>query len=194
MQPDLKIAITGGIGCGKSTTGTVLQALGIDVLDTDLVAHSLLTSDHEVQRRIVERFGQALLGPEGINRAELGRIVFRDETARRDLESILHPLIRARTNSWMNSRAGIRAVLVPLLFEAGWQADFSFIACIACSPSIQRQRLSSRGLPDAAIDQRLKAQLPVAEKMARAHAVIWTDGPPERQADQWKIILRRLQR
>ena len=88
--------------------------------------------------------------------------------------------------------AGPCAVLVPLLFEVDWQSDFDFIVCVACSPSIQRHRLGTRGLNDAAIDQRLKSQLPLAEKMARAQAVIWTDGPPERQADQWRLILRRL--
>lgn len=192
MDTPLKIAITGGIGCGKSMTGSVVQSLGIEVLDTDLVAHSLLQSDAEVQRQIVARFGPAVSGPEGIKRTELGRIAFQDGAARRDLESILHPLIRAHASSWMSSKSVPCAVLVPLLFEVGWQSDFDFIACVACSPSIQRQRLAARGLDEGAIDQRLKAQLPVAEKMARAQAVIWTDGPPARQADQWRLILRRL--
>ena len=192
MDSPLKIAITGGIGCGKSMTGSVVQSLGIEVLDTDHVAHSLLQSDSEVQRRIAARFGPTVVGPEGINRAVLGQIAFADEPARRDLESILHPLIRAQTASWMSSRSGTCAVLVPLLFEVDWHSDFDFIACVACSPSIQRHRLAARGLSDAAIDQRLRSQLPVAEKMARAQAVIWTDGPPELQADQWRLILRRL--
>lgn len=195
MDTPLKIAITGGIGCGKSTTGNALQSFGFDVLDTDLVAHRLLKSDPEVRRKLVERFGPSVAGPDGVDRSALGRIVFNDATAKHDLEAVLHPLIQSETAIWIADRQGSFAVLVPLLFEVGWQNLFpsiKCIACVACSPQIQRQRLTSRGLDDSAIDLRLAAQLPLSEKMARSHVVIWTDGPAERQADQWKLVLNRF--
>ena len=195
MDSPMKIAITGGIGCGKSTTGTALESLGFDVLDTDLVAHRLLKSDPEVRRQLVDRFGPSVVGPDGVDRSALGRIVFYDTQARHDLEAVLHPLIQAETALWIAGLRGSFAVLVPLLFEVGWQNQFpsiTHIACVACSPQIQRQRLKSRGLDDAAIDLRLAAQLPLSEKMARSHVVIWTDGLAERQADQWKLVLNRF--
>lgn len=195
MQSPVKLAITGGIGCGKSTAGTVLQSLGFDVLDTDVVAHGRLKSDPEVRRRLIKRFGPQIAGPDGIDRAALGAIVFNDPSARHDLEAVLHPLIQRDTADWIAARPGPFAVLVPLLFEVGWQDLFpsiNHIACVACSPQIQRQRLRSRGMDDAAIDLRLAAQLAVTEKMAKSSIVIWTDGPAERQTDQWKSALGRL--
>jgi dephospho-CoA kinase len=179
MQSRFKLGVTGGIGCGKSTAGDVLRALDVEVLDTDDVAHSLLQSDREVHRRLAERFGSTILGPEGIDRAALGRIVFADAAARRDLEAVLHPLIRSKATDWMASRTGDCAVLVPLLFEVGWENDFQPIACVACSPAIQRQRLAARGLNDAAIDLRLKAQLSEDGPFPRRHL----DRRPRRAPD-----------
>ena len=172
-----------------------MMVFGFDVLDTDLVAHGLLRSDPDVRRRLVDRFGPSVAGPDGVDRSALGRIVFHDTQARHDLEALLHPLIQAETATWIAARQGSFAVLVPLLFEVGWQNQFpsiNRIACVACSPQIQRQRLKSRGLDDATIDLRLAAQLPLSEKMARSQVVIWTDGPAERQSDQWKLVLNRF--
>jgi dephospho-CoA kinase len=188
------IAVTGGIACGKSTSGAALESLGVPVLDADAVGHGLLANDPSVKAELRERFGPAVFDGDRVDRKALGRVVFADESARRALEAILHPRIQARVREWLATTGACRlaVVQVPLLFEVGWEGDFDRIVCVACSPSVQRERLRGRGLADAEIDQRLSAQLPVEEKMKRSNVVIWSDGPKEQLVEQWRRVLENL--
>ena len=186
-------AVTGGIACGKSASGEALESLGVPVLDTDRVGHELLAHDPEVRRELRARFGDAVFDGESVDRKALGRVVFADDTARRDLENLLHPRIQQRVREWLATPGlgPVAAVQVPLVFEVGWQDEFDRVVCVACSPSVQRARLRQRGLGEAEIDQRLAAQWPVEEKMKRANIVVWTDGPMELQRAQWQRVLGR---
>jgi dephospho-CoA kinase len=189
------IAVTGGIACGKSASGEALESLGVPVLDTDAVGHDLLSNDPSVKAERRERFGPAVFDGDTVDRKALGRVVFADESTRRSLEAILHPRIQARVRQWLATTGAGRlaAVQVPLLFEVGWEGEFDRIVCVACSPAVQRERLRGRGLGDSEIDQRLSAQLPVEEKMKRSNVVIWTDGPKERLAEQWRRVLDAIE-
>ena len=107
-------------------------------------------------------------------------MVFRDEAARRKLEAILHPRIQQlwqrQLAVWKREGRTQAAVVIPLLFETGSASEFDTVLCIACSPAAQRQRLSSRGWTAEQIEQRIAAQMPIAEKMSRAHRVVWNEG------------------
>lgn len=190
----LRLAVTGGLGCGKSATGAALKSLGVAVLDSDDLAHELLAHDAAVHAAIRARFGECVFSEGTINRRALGSIVFADPAARTELEAILHPRIRRLTDEWLASVPATQpaAVIIPLLYEVGRDADFRFVACIACSPVLQHERLKQRGWADDEIARRLAAQLPTEEKVKRAHVVIWTDGAIENHTEQWQRVLSRL--
>lgn len=186
-----RIGITGGIGCGKSATGEALRVCGVAVLDTDTVAHELLAGDADAQAAIRARFGDGVFAGPAVDRSALGRVVFADPAARKDLEAILHPRIQARTEAWLveQTQRGPAAVLIPLLYEVGREKDFDLCVCVACSPETQRARLRERGWTDEEIARRNAAQLSVDEKIKRADVVIWTDGARENHEAQWRRVL-----
>lgn len=177
----MRIGLTGGIGCGKSTAASWLADQGIPVIDTDDLARRLVEPGQEALAAIVDRFGQGMVRPDGsLDRAALGQWIFADPAARRDLEVILHPRIQAAWTaglSQLEAQGHPRAVVViPLLFEKGYQGMFDLVLAIACSASTQRERLRKRGWTDAEIDARCAAQWTMDAKMQAAGKVIWSEG------------------
>ena len=186
--------ITGGVGMGKSTAGELLRARGLTIIDTDDIARDVVEPGQPALEQISNRFGATLLGPEGrLNRAELARIVFSNDEARKDLESILHPRIRdawmKHAETWRAEGRSIGFVVIPLLFETNSAEHFSSIVCVACKESSQRERLRGRGWSDFQITQRLRAQMPVSKKMELSDFVIWTETTPTIHAEQWDYLL-----
>lgn len=176
-----RIGLTGGIGCGKSTTASWLAGHGIPVIDTDDLAKRLVEPGQEALAAIVRRFGEGILNPDGtLDRRALGRLVFGDGKAREDLEAMLHPRIHA---AWMAELRQLEArgvavavVVIPLLFEKGYQGLFDRVVAIACSRQTQRERLRRRGWTDAEIEARTAAQWTMDAKMGAAGKVIWSEG------------------
>ena len=129
---------------------------------------------------VVGRFGQGVLLPDGhLDRPALGRVVFGDALARQELESLLHPLVRAGIEAFFALLPpGVAGVAeVPLLYETGWVTSFDMAVVTACRASTQRARLVLRdGLTLAAADQRLAAQWPIEDKARLADAVVVTEG------------------
>ena len=194
----LRIALTGGIATGKSYALARFQRLGIPCLDSDVLAHGVEAPGTEATRQIAARFGADVLAADGsVDRSKLGPIVFADPTARKELEAIVHPAV------YRAIAAGLRGfeliggapyilVDVPLLFETGHAHEFDRVVVTACAPEMQLARLRARGLGDEAARQRLAAQLSSAEKTARAHFVIRTDGTFEETDRQVADIHRQL--
>ena len=184
--------LTGGVGMGKSTAAGFLLAQGVRVVDTDDLAHQLVQSGQPALVEITKTFGEEMLSAAGeLNRAKLAARVFADPVARRQLEAILHPRIRARWQSqveqWRRENLPLALVVIPLLFETAAENNFDKIICVACSPAGQRERLLARGWPVDQIRGRIAAQLPTESKMARSHFVLWTEGAlasHRRQADE----------
>ena len=190
----IRLGLTGGIGMGKSTAAELLAKRGAKVCDSDALARELVALGQPSLAEIVEAFGGAvLLGDGSLDRAKVGKLVFGDSAAREKLEGILHPRIReawqSRLEEW--SAAGERLVVavIPLLFETQVESSFDKIACVACSPELQRERLRARGWSNGEIDSRIAAQMAVDEKMRRADHVIWTDGSIEAHAAQLDDLL-----
>jgi len=194
----LKIALTGGIATGKSHVLDLFRRRGVPCLDADTLAHGVEAAGTEATQAIAARFGPAVLGADGaVDRAKLGPIVFADAAARRELEAIVHPAVyRAIT-------AGLRAfeltenprlavVDIPLLFETGRASDFDAVIATVCPVAMQVERLVARGMTDAEARQRLAAQLPAAEKAARAQHTIDTSGTFADTETQVQRILDRL--
>jgi len=174
------VAITGGIGAGKSTALRAFAQHGAAVVSSDEIVHQLLRDDPEVKRAVVERFGEEVLGPDGeIDRAKVGSIVFDDRPALAWLEQLLHPRVVARYLSWREDLAKLPSppkvcvTEVPLLYESGGDEHFDAVVVITASPEV---RISRRIGPLAGREQRL---LPDAEKARRADFVYVNDGTLE---------------
>jgi dephospho-CoA kinase len=188
--------VTGGVGMGKSTAGEILRRQGVLVTDTDMLARQLVEPGEPALEEIAARFGPSVLSADGrLDRKALARVVFPDAAARTTLEAILHPRIRAAweatVRDWRAAGRTAGAVIIPLLFETKAAPLFDAIICVACSSETQLQRLCQRGWSDAEIRQRLKAQLPIEQKIAQSDFVVWTDTTLEAHAAQLQRTLHR---
>ena len=189
--------LTGGVGMGKSTVAATLRAHSVMVVDTDDLARQLVQPGEPALAEIHDHFGKAIVASDGqLRRDELSRIVFSDPAARQKLEAILHPRIRqawlAQIEAWRQTGHPLAVVVIPLLFETRAESHFEKIICVACSPGAQTERLVARGWNADQIRNRIAAQLPVEEKIARSHFVIWTEGLLEVQHRQVGQLLRKL--
>ncbi|MDR3456202.1 MAG: dephospho-CoA kinase [Verrucomicrobiae bacterium] len=189
--------LTGGVGMGKSTAAGFLLAAGARVVDTDDLAHELVQPGQPALAEIAAVFGNHLLAPDGgLRRGELAKIVFADPAARQKLEGILHPRIRAgwraQAEAWRRENCPVGVVVIPLLFETQAEGCFDKIICVACSPDSQRARLAARGWTPEQIRQRIAAQMPVEQKLARSHFVVWSEGLPEVSQRQLGEILGKI--
>lgn len=188
------LGLTGGIGMGKSTAAQILHARGLAVIDTDDLARQVVQPGQPALAEIYQTFGAELGDTTGqLNRKALAKIVFADSAARARLEAILHPRITARwqaqLKSWQAEQRAVAVVVIPLLFETKVESEFAAVICLACTANTQHQRLAARGWSAEQIQQRLAAQWPVAEKMARAHFVVWTEGERDSTARQLAKII-----
>lgn len=176
----MRVALTGGIATGKSVVARGLRDHGFPVIDTDQVARDVVAPGTDGLASVVSRFGTGVRRVDGaLDRAALGRIVFADAAARRDLEALLHPRIRRDVETFFAALdpAAVGVAEIPLAYEAGWGATFECVVVVACQPATQRARLIARdGLTVEAADQRLAAQWPIADKARLADAVVMTDG------------------
>lgn len=191
------LGLTGGIAMGKSTVAQILGDAGWDVVDTDLLARQVVEPGAPALAEIAAAIGAGFLDETGrLRRAELARLVFADAAARRQLEDILHPRIRAlwraRVEEWRAAGRSSAAVVIPLLFETDAAAEFDTILCAACTDRSQRDRLAARGWCSAEAEARLRAQWPVERKIARSDFVIWTEGALAVTREQVDRILRQL--
>ncbi len=180
----LKIALTGGIACGKSLVSAYLRDRGVPICDTDEVAHQLMGSGGPVVGDIVAAFGETVLGPDGaIDRTVLGAKVFSDSREREKLNAIVHPPIREHWRRWLECRAdeGHRAavVVIPLLFEGNPGKEWDCIVCVVSTRDLQLARLEGRGLNRQQAEQRIAAQMDNAEKAKRSDFVIHNNGSRE---------------
>lgn len=182
---------------GKSTAARYLQTRGVPVVDTDELARQLAEPGQTAFAEIRAEFGSQVVDPDGhLRRDELARIVFADASARKKLEAILHPRIRerwlAQIENWRGENQPLAVVVIPLLFETQAEASFNKIICAACSASAQSKRLQARGWTSHQIEQRLAAQWPVEQKIARSDFVVWTDGALEMHTQQLDRVLARV--
>ena len=198
MGEGFVIALTGGIGTGKTTVARILQELGLTVISADQVGHQLLRPGTAVYEEVKQAFGPEILDAEGrIDRRLLGQIVFGDPEKRQRLNDLTHPAIIARikTEAQALKQAGQDVVVeVPLLFEAGLDTKkamgFDEIWVVAASPAVQLARVQARdGLGTEEARRRIGAQLPLRVKIAHADVVIYNDGTKTELKEEVKQIL-----
>ncbi len=146
-RPRLVVALTGGIGSGKTTVSQRLAQLGAAVIDTDLIAHALTAPGGAAMAAIATAFGPGAIAADGsLDRVTMRRLIFSDARARHRLEAILHPLIRARMDEQLAQVQAPYAVLaIPLLFETGWTDVADRILVVDLPESLQVTRVMARG-------------------------------------------------
>ncbi len=192
------IGITGTIGSGKSAVGKILTSLGVPVIDTDRIVHELLSLPNPVRTAVVERFGSEIIRQDAgaaIDREKLGKLVFRDHFAKRELEAIVHPAVleecKRRIDQYLTEP--VVALLVPLLFEAGIESEYDQIWTVVASEETLHQRLRLRdNLNDCELASRLAAQLPQEEKASRADHIIDNSGSLDATRQQVEILLAKI--
>ena len=194
----MRIALTGGIACGKSLVAKFLNELGVETIDADDIVHALI--------------------PDPAERKRLAAEVFADPAKRKALEARLHPLVKARIAAWLGQdarpktedqrlgrethderpgpassvfrpsaglassvlRPPFRLAVIPLLFETRWDRDYDIICCVKSERATQVERMmTTRGYTREEAEARLAAQMPVEEKAAKSHHVIENDGSAE---------------
>ena len=170
----VRIGLTGPIGCGKSTVASWLgERAGVVVIDADQVARDVLEPGQPALVAVIARFGSGLIGPDGsLDRAALGRIVFADPAALRDLEAIVHPAVRPRILAAIAQAAaeGVVAVVIEAikLVEGGLAALCDEIWLVTCDPAVQRERVVGRGTEPADAERRIAAQGDLTERLRPA--------------------------
>jgi dephospho-CoA kinase len=177
------VGLTGGIGAGKSEVARRLAELGAIVIDSDRLAREVVEPGTEGLAEVVAAFGPEVLGPDGaLDRPALGRRVFGDEAARRRLEAIIHPRVRARSAELIAAAPPDAVVVndIPLLVESGLGAGFDVVVVVAASEETRLRRLArSRGMSADEARSRMAAQATDEQRRAAADVVLDNDGSLE---------------
>jgi dephospho-CoA kinase len=176
----VSVAVTGGIGAGKSELLHAFERQGAAVVSSDDIVHTLLRQDADVKRAVVERFGEEVLGPDGeIDRGAVARIVFSSRRQLKWLEELLHPLVVATYLRWreqlgeLDEPPEVCITEVPLLYEVGGETRFDKVVAVTASPDVR----ASRKL--LVTDRRGGRLIPDEEKLRRADFAYVNDGSRE---------------
>ncbi|WP_433022347.1 dephospho-CoA kinase [Kribbella sp. CA-294648] len=175
----LRVGLTGGIGAGKSSVATRLRERGAVVIDSDVLAREVVARGTDGLAEVVEAFGDVLTADGELDRPAVGRIVFGDEVARRKLEAIIHPRVRARAAE-IEAGAPADAVVVhdiPLLVETGQSDKFDLLLVVDVPVEVQVERLTrDRGMTRAEAESRIASQATREQRLAVADVVVDTSG------------------
>lgn len=191
----MRIALTGGIASGKTAVSDLLRERGAVIIDSDLLAREVVAPGTPGLAAVVERFGTGVLDGDQLDRAALGKIIFADPAARRDLEAITHPLVRQRAEELERAAPADAVVIqvIPLLLEAGLADGFDLVIVVDADPAQQRERLRRRnGLDERQVEERLAAQASRAERLAAADLVVDNTGPAEALPGEVDRLWRRV--
>ena len=180
----LRIGLTGGIGSGKSTVGTMLAALGAALIDADALSRASTASGGAAVPPIAQAFGNDYIDASGaLDRARMRQSVFSDPSARARLEAIVHPIvlrgIAQQSQAALQADARLLVLDIPLLVESGrWAAALDAVVVVDCRPETQIERVAQRnGLPRAHVQGIMDAQASRTERLRAADAVLFNDGP-----------------
>ncbi|HVP90227.1 MAG TPA: dephospho-CoA kinase [Terriglobales bacterium] len=195
----LRVALTGGIACGKSIVSGLFRAKGCVVDNADETARAIMSPGRAAWRKVVARFGRGILAPDRtIDRDALGRIIFADAAARRSLDAIVHPLVLAEQERRARrveraARAPIFVSEAALTIEAGYARLFDKVVVVHCRTAVQLRRLMSRaGIGRAEARRRVSAQMPLAEKLKHADYAIDTSGSLAETVEQAERVYASL--
>ena len=174
----LRVALTGGIGSGKSLVGEILEELGALVIDSDQLAREVIERGSPGYEEVVAAFGDSILSEGQIDRSKLAAVVFNESDLRKKLESIIHPLVREAAEKLARKLPSGTILInqIPLLVESDGAKRFDYVVTVSADEEIKRERLRLRGLKDYEITQRMAAQVSDSEREKIANYIIRNNG------------------
>ena len=175
----MKVGLTGGIGAGKSTVADLFSQKGAVVIRSDELARQVIEPQTPGFQQVIARFGKEFVNSEGyIDRAKLAQIVFSDDAALKDLENIIHPLVRNKTNQIIDQHTSETIIIneIPLLLEKKMESLFDFLVIVISSEKNRLERLAQRGLTKDQATARIAKQVSDDERKAAADFLIVNDG------------------
>ena len=193
------VGLTGGIASGKSTVAKILTELGAAIVDADMLSREVVAPGHDGWKEIVATFGgDVLQADQNLDRQKLRTLIFNNPDARKQLEAIIHPRVRALAERRIreHGEAGYAVVVyeVPLLFEGNLQEWLRPVILVASNVDIQRQRLQRRdGLDPTAAQKHIDAQMSLEDKRKLADYVIENDGSLADLESQVRAVLAKIQ-
>lgn len=193
MDRRLRIALTGGIACGKTTVANLFGALGVTIVDTDLLAREVVAPGSALLPQIAAHFGASILQADGsLDRAKLRERVFAEPAERRWLEALTHPAIRRLTDARCESAGGRYVIVaIPLLVETQGAGRFDRVLVVDCDPELQLARLQARdGATRQQAERVLAVQATREQRLAIADDVILNNG----DLDGLRVQVERLHR
>jgi dephospho-CoA kinase len=194
----LRVGLTGGIACGKSTVSGMLRDRDCQVLAADPLGHELLEPGQAAYDEVLREFGKDILAPGGkVDRKKLGAVVFADPVKRAKLNWILHPKILEVIRQWFKAldRPGgpeFAVLEAALIYEAAVNKELDRVVVCWCTPEQQMERLEARGLTKEEAQRRVSAQMPISEKKRLADEVIDCSGPLEDTERQVAQLIEKL--
>jgi dephospho-CoA kinase len=187
----MKVGLTGGIGAGKSTVADLFSKRGAVVIRSDELARQVIEPQTPGFKQVTSRFGNEIVNDEGnIDRAKLAQVVFNDDGALKDLENIIHPLVRERTNQLMSEQTSETIIVneIPLLLEKKMESLFDFLVIVISSEKNRLERLLQRGVSEDQAKARMAKQVDDQARKAAADFLIVNDGNLDQlDADVQKI-------
>jgi dephospho-CoA kinase len=198
----LRVGLTGGISCGKTTVGKMFSDLGAHLIEADTIAHELYRPGEPVYKELLLKFGPDIVRPDGeIDRPRLASVAF-DDNRVEELNKIVHPAVIKKQEQWMyqigeREPYAVAMVEAALILEAGVREHFDSIIVVTCRPEQKVSRYALRAsMPDSAaraeVERRSKAQMSDDEKVRRANFVIDNSGPIELTRHQVERIYAEL--
>jgi len=174
----LRVALTGGIGSGKSLVGEILEELGALVIDSDQLAREVIERGSPGYEEVITAFGDSILSEGQIDRAKLAAVVFKEVDLRKKLESIIHPLVREAAEKLAKNlpSGAILVNQIPLLVESDGAKRFDYVVTVSADEDIRRERLRLRGLKDYEITERMAAQVADLDREKIANYILRNDG------------------
>lgn len=174
----LRVALTGGIGSGKSLVGEILEELGALVIDSDQLAREVIERGSPGYEEVITAFGDSILSEGQIDRAKLAAVVFKEKDLRKKLESIIHPLVREAAEKLARNlpSGAILVNQIPLLVESDGAKRFDYVVTVSADEEIRRERLRLRGLKDYEITERMAAQVADLDREKIANYILRNDG------------------
>jgi dephospho-CoA kinase len=190
----LRVALTGGIGSGKSSAAEIFAALGAVVVDSDEIARKVLDRESVGFGEVVAAFGDQILAAGEIDRKKLGQLVFSDPIARKKLEQITHPLIRKEFERIIKTAPENSIVInqIPLLAESKYDYKFDYVIAISAPIEVRKNRLLQRGMKSYEIEQRLAAQANDADRAKISNEVIENSGDLSQLTTNVEKVWRKL--